>query len=41
MSRGKASLAFRAELSDQNSKEFQFQNFNLKTSSAMVLEGLR
>ena len=41
MPRIKACLAYKQAYDEQNTKEFQFQNFSLTTSSAMVLEGLR
>ena len=41
MPRIKACLGYKQAYDEQNTKEFQFQNFSLTTSSAMVLEGLR
>ena len=41
MPRIKACLGYKQAYDEQNTKEFQFQNFSLTNSSAMVLEGLR
>lgn len=41
MPRNKACLGYKQAYADQNTKAFQFQNFSLTRSSALVLEGLR
>ena len=41
MPRNKACLGYKQAYDDQNTKAFQFQNFSLTRSSAMLLEGLR
>lgn len=41
MIRNKPCLGFKRAYDDQNTKAFQFTNFSLTESSAMLLEGLR
>jgi len=41
MPRNKSTLGYKAAFDDQNTKLFEYKNFNLTNSSPMVLEGLR
>jgi hypothetical protein len=41
MPRNITTLGYRAAYDDQNTKLFEYNNFNLTNSSSMVLEGLR